>query len=86
MDTRFMLDRSCIRLWLYKRFQKLVTTNPVLTVENCESKILSFMRALDVLSSDVNDEDDKYGYSNLLVARAGVASSRAEDLIAKKDN
>ena len=44
-------------------------------------------RVLDDLSSDVNDEeDDKYGYSNLLIARAGVASSRAEDLIAKKDN
>jgi len=67
-------------------FPKIGDNESGLTVENCESKILSFMRALDVLSSDVNDEDDKYGYSNLLVARAGVASSRAEDLIAKKDN
>ena len=53
---------------------------------NHEIKCMFERRVLDDLSSDVNDEDDKYGYSNLLIARAGVASSRAEDLIAKKDN
>lgn len=53
---------------------------------NHEIKRMFGRRVLDDLSSDVNDEDDKYGYSNLLIARAGVASSRAEDLIAKKDN
>merc|ERR1712238_65493 len=71
---------------IIQAFPKIGDNASNLTVENCESKILCFMRALDVLSSDGNDKDDKYGYSNLLVARAGVASSRAEDLIAKKDN